>query len=499
MAKLEQTATQAALAAGADPKALAWARKKLGSQEYINLCQRFVENALGTQGNYPSAIDAWNSQQGQAQTDLRQMKPGDLIYFSANEGNQGYGHSGIYAGDGIFINPGPRGVAETPIADWLAQTGQEILGFIPQGGDSRRAPGLASPWPDEEADTFDDPFGLGLSQDEEDVGGLPDEEGSPASAGNLPPWLSSLRNSPFGSLFDWDKLAARLQKGPEQPDLFAGQEIYTDPGTGKRYLVRRANNIFGQPDPKGRITGFTAVPAGSQGTGSDVPEKNYQLSLSRFMYQMQKDRASQLRQEGKDEEAARAAALAQLWKERTFAADERQRMASAGMDYAKFGLQRQGIERANRALFSTRGKPAAPETQMSPFASWWESMNADPYSSPSFQQHLGDIGSSLQSPDFARQWNEWRNQVQGSLQPSVAPMEEMPWYKGIRGQEGLAGWRPSGTYWPSDLSAFSKLTPQELGDYSQGLETGGMSLDTILQQMKRRLPSGTAPRTAWGF
>lgn len=138
-------ATSQAVAAGADPVNLAWAKQQLGKQEYINYCEQFVENASGANGQYASAINAWNSRPQQQQTDLSQIRPGDTVYFSANDSNGGDGHAGIYAGNGQFISATDNGVQQYDLGAWQKMTGQQLLGYIRTPGDAAAPSPASSP------------------------------------------------------------------------------------------------------------------------------------------------------------------------------------------------------------------------------------------------------------------------------------------------------------------------------------------------------------------
>ncbi len=124
-------ATATALQNGADATILDKARKSVGVQDFVGLCEKFVE--LATQGHagiYPSAIADWQANQDKA---TQNPKAGDKVFFSANTGNQGYGHVGVYTGNGNFISATNTGVKELPLANWVKSTGQKILGFVPNG------------------------------------------------------------------------------------------------------------------------------------------------------------------------------------------------------------------------------------------------------------------------------------------------------------------------------------------------------------------------------
>lgn len=133
--------TTEALSSGANPLALAVAKKQLGQSEYIGYCEAFVEHVQGSTTRYPSAIDAWNSQaeQGKAVSGLNGIQPGDAMYFTPNSSNDGYGHTGVYAGIDTngqqeFISATDNGIQQIPISAWEQATGQQALGYIPKGG-----------------------------------------------------------------------------------------------------------------------------------------------------------------------------------------------------------------------------------------------------------------------------------------------------------------------------------------------------------------------------
>lgn len=133
--------TTDALSNGANPLALAMAKQQLGEKQYIGYCEAYVEHIQGSSIKYPSAIGAWNTQaqQGKAVAGLNGVQPGDAIYFSPNAGNGGYGHTGVYSGTDSqgqpsFISATDSGIQQVPINSWEQYTGQQALGYIPQGG-----------------------------------------------------------------------------------------------------------------------------------------------------------------------------------------------------------------------------------------------------------------------------------------------------------------------------------------------------------------------------
>lgn len=127
---MDKKATEQALSAGANPLVLALAQKMLGKKEYIGYCQRFVRQMGGTtQG--ASAIQAWNNAQNKVQG-TQGIQAGDLVYFSPNATNEGFGHTGIYSGDNRYISATNSGVLENDINNWQTATGQKLLGYVPQ-------------------------------------------------------------------------------------------------------------------------------------------------------------------------------------------------------------------------------------------------------------------------------------------------------------------------------------------------------------------------------
>ena len=110
------------------------ASQYLGTNDFNNYCEAFVEQVTqGKTGIYPSAIQAWISQQKNAVPGTNGIQPGDTIYFSPNQSNNGYGHTGIYIGNGQFISATYNGVKTANLSSWQQSTGQQILGYIPTG------------------------------------------------------------------------------------------------------------------------------------------------------------------------------------------------------------------------------------------------------------------------------------------------------------------------------------------------------------------------------
>ena len=92
-------------------KAVAWAKSMIGRQDWNNLCERFVEEAYGTKGAFPDAKDAARQLvTHKGSSSLRTAPPGALLYFTADQTNEGHGHAGIYLGNGEMISARPDGV-----------------------------------------------------------------------------------------------------------------------------------------------------------------------------------------------------------------------------------------------------------------------------------------------------------------------------------------------------------------------------------------------------
>jgi hypothetical protein len=85
-----------------------WALNQLGAQNYYNLCERFIENAYGTSGQYRSAAAASGSLM--SNTDMADADVGDLVFFRPDASNGNYGHVGIYVGNGEMVSATNSGI-----------------------------------------------------------------------------------------------------------------------------------------------------------------------------------------------------------------------------------------------------------------------------------------------------------------------------------------------------------------------------------------------------
>lgn len=116
------------------PAAVDTAQKRTAATAYNGLCEKFVEQAsYGKSGIFPSAIAAWTGQQDKAIAGINGIKPGDAVYFNADSSNGGFGHTGIYLGEGKMLSATYNGLQESDLGSWQKQTGQKILGYVPLG------------------------------------------------------------------------------------------------------------------------------------------------------------------------------------------------------------------------------------------------------------------------------------------------------------------------------------------------------------------------------
>ncbi len=88
--------------------AASWALSQLGSQAYYDLCERFIELAYGTGGQFGSAGAAGKALG--ANTDPARVKAGDLVFFRPDATNGFGGHAGIALGNGDMVGATYGGV-----------------------------------------------------------------------------------------------------------------------------------------------------------------------------------------------------------------------------------------------------------------------------------------------------------------------------------------------------------------------------------------------------
>jgi hypothetical protein len=90
--------------------AASWALSQLGSKAFYNLCQRFIEQAYGTGGQYGSAAAAGKALFKTA--DPAQADVGDLVFFKPDASNGYAGHAAIYLGNGEMVGATNAGVTK---------------------------------------------------------------------------------------------------------------------------------------------------------------------------------------------------------------------------------------------------------------------------------------------------------------------------------------------------------------------------------------------------
>lgn len=104
------------------------------NQGWANLCEAYAEQqTLGHQGVYPTAIAAYNAnaQAGNINTSSDNIPKGAQIFFNANEGNGGNGHTMVSVGGGKFQSPLQNGnIGTFTLPEWEKYSGgQQYLGY----------------------------------------------------------------------------------------------------------------------------------------------------------------------------------------------------------------------------------------------------------------------------------------------------------------------------------------------------------------------------------
>ena len=114
------------------------ANKFIGSTDWGSghntYCETFAEQMTDGRNWGPSAAAAFGNraQAGQAVSDptLSGVQPGDLVYFGGSGENGGYGHVGIYTGNGRITSATVNGIQNYPISAFSAP----VLGYAPASG-----------------------------------------------------------------------------------------------------------------------------------------------------------------------------------------------------------------------------------------------------------------------------------------------------------------------------------------------------------------------------
>lgn len=103
--------------------AIAWGNSKIGSQDYPMLCERFVENAYGVTGRYPSALADFTDQQTKGLIRTTLPAPRGALVYSRTPYDQGYGHVEISRGDGTYLSGGMGNPTVQLVSSPSARTG----------------------------------------------------------------------------------------------------------------------------------------------------------------------------------------------------------------------------------------------------------------------------------------------------------------------------------------------------------------------------------------
>jgi hypothetical protein len=83
--------------------ALQWARSQTGDARWRWRCERFVEEAFGTRGRFPTARAAAKGLHLHRGS-IASAPAGSLVYFAADRYNQGWGHVGVALGGGKMLS-----------------------------------------------------------------------------------------------------------------------------------------------------------------------------------------------------------------------------------------------------------------------------------------------------------------------------------------------------------------------------------------------------------
>jgi hypothetical protein len=93
--------------------AASWALQQLGSKAYYDLCERFIEQAYGTGGQFGSAAAAGKALVKTA--NAAEADVGDLVFFRPDASNGMAGHAAIYLGNGEMVGATNGGVTRDRI------------------------------------------------------------------------------------------------------------------------------------------------------------------------------------------------------------------------------------------------------------------------------------------------------------------------------------------------------------------------------------------------
>lgn len=93
---------------GTPSGAVQWFQAHIGSKSYEEWCEKAVENAYGTSGVWPSAMDHWNAAVSAGSAHQGDPHPplGAFVYWNLDAP---YGHVGIADGNGGFYSSSVNG------------------------------------------------------------------------------------------------------------------------------------------------------------------------------------------------------------------------------------------------------------------------------------------------------------------------------------------------------------------------------------------------------
>jgi uncharacterized protein YraI len=87
-----------------EQRAVSWANARVGAAGWDGWCERFAENAFGTQYKYASALADFNAQNAAGRISHSTAVPAGALAFFRNPYDGGNGHVEISRGDGTFVS-----------------------------------------------------------------------------------------------------------------------------------------------------------------------------------------------------------------------------------------------------------------------------------------------------------------------------------------------------------------------------------------------------------
>ncbi len=143
LAVATQPVSAASTSSVTDPRlqqAVVWAKqqmygRKLWIEDGDTLCGKFVENAFGVSGLYPTAYDMYRAlgQSSDASrhtlAGLQRAPAGAIVFFAPNARNGYSGHVGLYVGGGQFIGIGSGGHVRQYGVQWWSGAMAKFIGW----------------------------------------------------------------------------------------------------------------------------------------------------------------------------------------------------------------------------------------------------------------------------------------------------------------------------------------------------------------------------------